>query len=263
MRRVARKARKRAPRRLPRARPVAIAALLGVAAVNGPAQADGRIAARIGAETIGCESLRAQGPAACATALLRAIVRRVEQRVVERYGLHATESEVDALEGYLEAFERHDREQRTRKLAELEARLARMPADEDGAERSRLLEFRAILRRLAAYDADRDRGVEVRAKPAPATLVAWVEEVKLDRALHRHYGGTVGIKPGRAYAHSARAAVVAEFMLRETVTLPDAEVARHFVAALWAPPAIAYHGEAPDFTPFWTRPLVPSYVAPH
>jgi hypothetical protein len=107
-----------------------------------------------------------------------------------------------------------------------------------------------------------DRGVEVRPQPEPETLAAWIEEAKLDRALHRRFGGTVGIKPAGAYAHGARAAVVAEYMLREAVTLPDPEIARRFMAALWSPPALLYRGNAPDFTPFWMRPLVPSYVGP-
>jgi hypothetical protein len=90
----------------------------------------------------------------------------------------------------------------------------------------------------------------------------WIEQTKLDAALYRRYGGIVGLKAAGAYAHSARAQLVADYMRAENIELPNEEVERHLLAALWAPPLIVYRGAAPDFTPFWKRPLVPSYVGP-
>ena len=109
--------------------------------------------------------------------------------------------------------------------------------------------------------------------PVPREAHAGAADVDLPFATHRvarHGRETaetegrrhlVGIDPAGAYPHAARAALIAEYMLREGVEIPDREVARHFFAALWAPPAIAYEGAAaPDFTAYWERPLVPSYM---
>ena len=220
------------------------------------------VAARIGPATLTCESLQADTADACAAALLRELRARAERRFIDAYGLTASADEIAALHAYERAFAAHDRAQRALKLAELEQRLAQLPPDADPAERERLREFRAVLERLEAYDADVDRGVGKRPELPVETAAHWIEQAKLDAALYRRYGGSVGLKPSGAYAHEARAALVAEFMRTEGIELPDPEVASRFFAALWAPPAIAYTGPAPDFTPFWLQPLRPSYVGP-
>lgn len=165
------------------------------------------------------------------------------------------------MQSYEEAFARHDRTQRARKLDELETRLVHMRWEMPAPERERLLEFHAVLSRLAAYEAELPPGTPLHPEVPVATLTQWIEQSKLDAALYRGYGGTVAMEPAGASAYGARAALVAEHMLREAVQLPDAEIARHLLAALWSPPAIAYQGRAaPDFSPYWKRPLVPSYV---
>ena len=236
--------------------------MLGVLlAPAAPAQDAARVGYRTDAESIGCEALGAHDPRGCAVRVLRQLRARAQQRLIDTEGLHATAEDVAAVRAYEAAFARHDREQRARKLEELETRLVHMAPEIPAAERSRLLEFHAVLERLAAYEAGLPSGARVQPEVPDATLVQWIEQAKLDARLYRRYGGTVGIDPAGAYPHAARAALIAEYMLREGVEIPDREVARHFFAALWAPPAIAYEGAAaPDFTAYWERPLVPSYM---
>ncbi len=242
-------------------RRIGLAAALAASALA--AHASERNAARIGNEPLSCVSLGALAPADCASVLLRELRTRAEQQFIRAQGLQASAAEIAQVRAYESAFARHDRDQRARKLAELEVRLAQAGAGTSAAEHARLVEFRALLTRLAAYEADVDRGVE-EAAPAlsSATLASWVEQAKLDAALYRRYGGAVGLRPAGAYAHEARAALVADYMQREAVELPDPEIARHLEGALRAPPAMVFSGAEPDFTPFWLRPLRASYVAP-
>jgi hypothetical protein len=219
-------------------------------------------AVRIGAEEIRCEDLQAPDARACAAALLRKVRYRAERRFIDTQGLQATADEIEAVRAYERAFARHDRAQRAQKLEELEARLVHMGAEMSAAERGHLMEFRAVLRRLAAYEADVARGALAPPQLSTATVAHWIEQTKLDAALYRRYGGTVGLKAAGAYAHSARAELVADYMREKNIEVTDPEVERHLLAALWAPPSIVYRGATPDFTPFWMRPLVPSYVGP-
>jgi hypothetical protein len=208
-----------------------------------------------------CERHEAHRARSCAVELLQRIRARAEQHFIDAHALHATEAEIAAVRAYEHAFAQHDRAQRARKLEEIETRLVHVGAEMDAAEYERLIEFRAVLRRLEAYEADVARGSEVDAEVPTAVVTRWIEQAKLDPVLYRRYGGAVGLKPAGAYAHFARAALAAEYMQREGLAVADAEVERHLLALLWAPPALAYRGDAPDFTPFWLRPLVPSYVA--
>ena len=219
-------------------------------------------AARIGTEAIRCEDLHAPNARACAAGLLRQIRDRAEQRFIATQGLQATADEIEAVRAYEHAFARHDRAQRAQKLEELEARLVHMGAEMSGFERSHLMAFRSVLLRLAAYEADVARGALEPPELSSATVAHWIEQTKLDAALYRRYGGTVGLKAAGAYAHSARAELVADYMREENIEVTDPAVERHLLAALRAPPPIVYRGATPDFTPFWMRPLVPSYVAP-
>jgi hypothetical protein len=216
------------------------------------------VVARVLGEEIACASLRALELDACALALLRHVRMRVEQDYVRRHALAATAAEVNALRVYNDRFERHDRAQRARKLVEIEARLARM--EEANEDRSRLLAFRDILLRLARYEADVDAGTEQRETPPIEALQAWIETAKLNTVLYTRYGGAVGLAPSGPYAHGARSALVADYIERGEVVLLDAEVGRRFLAALQAPPRLLHPPGVPDFTPFWERPILPSYV---
>jgi hypothetical protein len=242
-------------------RALAAVGVVGWALATGAAHADERIAARMADTQLTCEALDAGRPDACAAALLRLLRTRAEQQYIAEHALQARPDEIAAVRAYEVAFERHDRSQRERKRSELEARLAQAGAVMSAAERARLVEFQAVLARLADYESDVDAGLAEAPPPLPdATIASWVEQAKLDRALYRRYGGIVAVRPVGLRAHGARAALLADYIAREAITLADPQVAQHFRALLHAPPAIVFEGTEPDFTPFWLRPLAPSYM---
>jgi len=217
--------------------------------------------ARIMGVAFACADLGDSDPRNCARALLHHARQRVEQDYIERRGLTATPEELAAVEAYNAAFERHDRDQRARKLVELQGRLANTALAP--GERERLLAFRDILVRLARFDADVDAGTEQRTTVPMQTLRHWVERAKLEHVLHAQYGGVVGVAAFGPYAHGARIALIEEHMGRGDIELLDAEIARLFNADLRVMPAIVHDASAPDFTPFWQRPIpAASYMTP-
>ena len=234
--------------------------LLGLAIVlalaSAAARAESAAVLRVAREDFSCPV--AQGRDACALELLATLRARAEEAFVVARGLRATDTEVAELIAYNEAFERHDRKQRARKLQELDARLA---DGVDGTEREQLERFRAVLVRLASYEADVDAGTEVRVAIPIETLRHWVETVKLDAALYARYGGSVGLRPSGPYAHGARATLVADYLATLGVQFLDGDIERHFNALLAAPPRVPFQRATPDFTPFWRRPIPPSYMA--
>jgi hypothetical protein len=205
-----------------------------------------------------CRSPQANEPMACATELLRHVRYAVAREFIARHGLGATSAELTRLVEYNRAFERHDRAQRARKLRELEARLATNQLA--STERSRLEEFRRILARMARFEADVDAGIETRETLAETTLQSWIETAKLNAALYARYGGVVGIAAYGPYAHGAFHALIAEHIERRDIQFLDDVIATSFSAALDAPPQMVHTQGAPDFKPFWERPLSPSYL---
>lgn len=224
------------------------------------AQSSAAPAAWVFGIALDCRDLEAHDPAGCAGGLLRYVRAEVARHFIARNGLEATVAELERLTDYNQAFAHHDRSQRKRKLAELAARLASDALD--AGERARLEAFRAVLLRLAAYESDLDAGVETRAPIGEETLRGWIETVKLNQALYARYGGTIGIETYGPYAHGAMRRLIVEHVEKGEVRILDVALAERFFAALDAPPRLAHTGGEPDFTPFWERPLVPSYL-PH
>ena len=246
----------------PTLHPSRLALALVLATAVMAANAVDPVVARIGNEPIVCSAQGADGPAACAGLLLRELRSRAERQYIRSHGLQADEADIEAVRAHERAFAQHDRDQRARKLDELDTRLAHMDAEMSEAERSRLLQFRAVLQRLAAYELDVERGIEAPPQVSSATMAHWIEQAKLDAALYRRYGGVVGSKPSGPYAHGARAAMLTEYLRAAAVIVSDADVEQQVQAQLRRPPAIVHSGAKPDFTPFWQRPLVPSYMGP-
>jgi hypothetical protein len=209
-------------------------------------------------DEIHCSDLRAHEPRACAAALLRRVHVQVIRDFVEKNALNATPVELNRLVEYNRAFERHDRAQRGHKLAELKTRLASDSLTAD--ERKRLERFRDVLMRLADFEADVDAGTEAREPIAPEILRGWVETAKVNALLYSRYGGIVGVMAYGPYAHGALAKLIAEYLECGAIQVLDASVAGFFQAALLAPPRIVHPEGAPDFTPFWERPITPSYI---
>jgi hypothetical protein len=222
------------------------------------ARAETVAVARIAGEEVRCTVAQPRERDACAAALLARLRTRAEEAFIVEQDLRATEAELAALEAYNRTFELHDRKQRARKLEDLDARLSR---DADPAERRQLERFRAVLVRLAAYEADVDAGTEARVEVPVEVLRQWIESAKLERALYARYGGSVGLRAAGPYAHGARAALLADYLGGQGAQLLDADIEQRLQAMLAAPPRLAFRGEAPDFTPFWQRPIPPSYMA--
>lgn len=182
---------------------------------------------------------------------------RVARHYIELNGMAATEAELAAAVAYHREFESKDRAQRTRKLEELNQRLAAEGIKAE--ERARLEEFRAVLRRLELRDAERDR------EPLPdpgrqAQLLApWVEMWKMNRALYEQYGGVVALTRFGPDPQGARAALVADYERRGLLRFSDSGWRERLFTRLGARPSMVVPPERVDFTPYWKRPIPPSY----
>jgi len=216
-----------------------------------------RPVARLGPSLLTCSATRATAQA-CAGELLQRVRAEAELGYVTAQALHASPDEIEVVRAYDRAFRTHDRWQRTRKLAELNQRLA--ANDLVASERERLEKFRATLERLAQYEADVDSGVEPRIEPSTAQIAHWVVQSKLDSALYHRYGGVIGIHAAGPYAHGARAALVLDYLSLVTVEFLDHAIEVAFRRLLAAPPPLVFQGENPDFTPFWKRAIPASYM---
>lgn len=194
----------------------------------------------------------------CAAALLALLRTQAEHAYIEEHALYATEAEIEAVFAYERAFRSHDRLQRSRKLLELEARLASGPLATE--ERSRLEAFRTVLARLARYDADVDAGIEKLDVLPRETAAAWVQQVKLDKQLHRRFGGVIGVRASGLYAHGARVQMLRQFVPRQQIEWLDSTFRGAFERVLGAAPTITYRGQQAEFTPFWLRPIPDSYM---
>jgi hypothetical protein len=182
---------------------------------------------------------------------------RVSRHYIDERGLVATAAEIaEALE-YHREFAARDRVQRARKLAELDERLAA-----DGlkpGERARLEEFRKVLTRLAQHDAEQ----ELLPPPDPARqaqlVTPWIEQWKMNRALYEQYGGIVALTRFGPDPHGARAALMADYERRGLVKFPDAAQRKRVFAWINRRPSMVTRPEEVDFTPYWKRPIPPSY----
>jgi hypothetical protein len=191
--------------------------------------------------------------------LAQMLFQRVGRDVILREGLAATPVELAEIAAYNAQFERRDRDQRARKLTELHARIDALSAQDP--ERSRLEQFRVVLERLARFEADVAAGTEVVEQPDPAVFAGWIEQWKLDVALHARYGGVVGIAPHGPYPHGARARLVEQYQQDGRIEIRDELLRLALREALSAPPRIALAADVrPDFTPYWRRPIVGSYL---
>jgi len=223
----------------------------------GATEAPTVVVARINGEEVRCNAPVSElGP--CTRKLLRMVQNRAQQAYIAHHRLHATDAEIDELRAYNRAFEAHDRAQRARKLMELDARLSDVALSPD--ERVRLQNFRTILARLAHYEADVDAGRE-HIEPVPAqALKSWIERSKLDQALYRQYRGVVGVTAAGPYPHGARAALIEDYLAGCACEFLDARLEPGLRAQLANSPRMLFSGTAPDFTPFWKRAIVPSYM---
>ena len=198
-----------------------------------------------------------ESPAAELGRLYDRVWLAVSRHYIEQHRLGATREEIAEIADYDREFERRDRAQRARKLAELERRLADRALQ--GAERAWLEDFRATLARLAQRDAGSDRAPPPDAERDSAQRGQWVELWKLYRALYEQYGGVVALTRAGPFPHGARAALFADYERQGLLRLSDGPLRERLLALLSAPPAITVAPDEVDFTPFWKRPIPPSY----
>src|SRR5688500_112007 len=228
-------------------------AMLSLASM--PARGAEGVAWVVGQE-IARPELLAAGEEPAQVARLRDLVWvRVARHYIAERGLAATADEIAELQAYDREFDRHDRAQRARKLAELNERLAA-----DGLapeERAHLEEFRAILARLALRDAGNDRASALsrESEEQSALYPPWVEMWKMNQALYEQYGGTVALTESGLAPHGARAALIADYERRGLLRFFDSRLRGQLYVLLMKPPSMVVPGEQVDFTPYWKLPI--------
>ena len=221
------------------------------------AQGPDRVATVTGVVITRDEIAAAPNAAARETRLLELIWPRIVGHYVARQGLAATPAEVEEVLAYNREFEHRDRAQRARKLEELDRRLA---ADSLGPEeRTRLQEFQATLQRLVLYDLEHDRMPPQEREHLRAFLVPWVEMWKMNRAIYEHYGGVVALTRFGPWPHGARAALIADYEREGLLEFADAGLRERVYAMLQQSPSMVVPPDRVDFTPYWKRPIPPSY----
>lgn len=197
------------------------------------------------------------GPPAQAGRLYDLVWPRLVRHYIEQTGLAATEAEVAEAAAYHREFQIKDRAQRARKLADLDQRLA---ADSlDPGQRAWLKEFRGVLARLAERDAEDDRLPPPDPARVDGWLAPWIEMWKMNRELYRKYGGVVALTPLGQYPHGARLALIEDYERWGWLQFADPELRAALAALLAARPSIVVAPDQVDFTPYWKRPIPPSY----
>jgi hypothetical protein len=237
--------------------------------------------ALIGAATAGlvCAGAPAQEPEVVATVLEASITRsqiaaetddrpragkllaliwdRVAPHYIASRGLKATDAEIAELAAYDRRFEAKDRSQRARKLDELDQRLRDQALG--AGERARLQEFQATLRRLARYDTEREQEPAADPKRQAAAYAAWIELWKMNKALQEEYGGVVALTRFGPDPHGARAALLRDYEERGWLSIADSALRSEVQGLLAARPSAVIPPDRVDFTPYWKRPIPPSY----
>lgn len=181
---------------------------------------------------------------------------RIASDYVARQGLAATPAEIEEAAAYHREFERRSRAQRARKLKELEERLAEPELAPE--ERERLEDFRATLQRLALRDEEQD-SVPRDPERLRVLLAPLVETWKLNRALYQRYGGVVALTEFGPSPVGARAALIADYERQGRLEFADSGLRERFYRVLQQPPQMVMPPGRADFTPYWRRPIPPSY----
>jgi hypothetical protein len=183
--------------------------------------------------------------------------RRVSRHYIDEKGLAATGAEIAEAVDYHREFAARDRVQRARKLVELDQQLAADGLSPD--ERARLEEFRRVLTRLAQHDAEQERLPPPDPVRQGQLVTPWIEQWKMNKALYDQYGGIVALTRFGPDPHGARAALMADYERRGLVRFPDPAQRERIFAWLNRRPSMVTRPEEVDFTPYWKRPIPPSY----
>jgi len=199
----------------------------------------------------------AEGPAAELGRLYDLVWNAVSRHYIEQSELNATREEIAEVLDFEREFERRDRAQRARKLDELDRRLA--GGELEPAERVWIEEFRAVLARLAQSDLENDRAPAPDPERQAAQHAQWIELWKVSRALYEQYGGIVALTHFGPFPHGARVALLEDYERRGLLQFSDAQLRERLFALLATRPQMTLAPGQVDFTPFWKRPIPPSY----
>jgi hypothetical protein len=198
-----------------------------------------------------------EGPAGELGRLYDRVWNGVSRHYIEQNSLNATQEEIAEVLGYEREFERRDRAQRARKLEELDRRLA--GGELEPTEHARVEEFRAVLARLAQGDLENDRAPAPDPERQAAQHAQWIELWKVSRALYEQYGGIVALTHFGPFPHGARVALLEDYERRGLLQFSDAQLRDRLFALLATRPQMTLAPGQVDFTPFWRRPIPPSY----
>ncbi len=204
-------------------------------------------------------SAAGDGPAAELGRLYDRVWTSVSRHYIEQSGLNATREEMAEVLGYEREFERRDRAQRARKLEELDRQLA--GGELELAKRARAEEFRAVLARLAQGDLERDRAPPPDPERQSAQQAQWIESWKMNRALYAQFGGIVAFTRFGPFPHGARLALLEDFERRGLLQFSDAQLRERLFALLATRPQMTLAPREVDFTPYWKKPIPPSYFS--
>jgi hypothetical protein len=221
----------------------------------------GGIAAEDVASVLGSKIARMEVEAAGDEPARAAYVRdwvwgRVYGHYLAEEGLSATPVDIAELLAYHREFERRDRLQRSRKLEELNGRLA--GSDLDADERARLEEFRRVLIRMAEREAGSEHAPPEAGEQA-RFYGPWIEFWKANAALFRKYGGSVAATRAGPVAHGARVLLIADYERRGLVQFLDPRLREQVFELMSRPPGAIVPQDRVDFTPYWKLPIPPSY----
>jgi len=215
------------------------------------------VATLLGHEITGVDIADPSDGASPVPRLFERIWLPLSRHYIDENGLAATKAELGEAAAYHREFDRKDRDQRARKLQELEERLAGEGIE--ARERAWLEEFRAVLQRLARRDAEIDLEPPLDPSREAGQLAPWIETWKLNRAIYERYGGVVALTRLGPDPRGARAALIADYERRGLLEFADAVLRARLFEWLEAPPSMPIPPGDVDFTPYWRRTIPPSY----
>jgi len=222
-----------------------------------PAAADERVASLLGEDIMRGQLARdGRGVAQQFAAL---IWPRIARHYVDNHGLNATAAELAELQAYDDAFEKKDRAQRKRKLAELDQRLTSNELSPE--QRAHSEDFRNTLQRLEQHDAEADALPKPDSAGHAATYAPWIEMWKMNKALYEQYGGVVALTEFGPDPRGARAALFADYEKQGWLNFYDEPLREQFFAMLAEKPRIVVRPGEVDFTPYWKKPIPSSYYS--
>lgn len=165
-----------------------------------------------------------------AEALRYYVLKELTGRYAQEQGITVSPEEIDAYVRHVQAGLDKDLRQREARRDELAGRLAAGTLNEaergaTSAELETLNELIAALNEMAASaNQNPQETVAARQQVATAFILQW----KINRALHRHYGGRIGFQQGGAEPLDAHYAFLRNREARGDFTLLDEDLAKGF-----------------------------------